>query len=378
MKQFLFLSIILFFSCNEKSVISTPNQTSPTMMKVDKSVNKPKNIILMIGDGMGLNQITAGLYSNNNTLNLERIKTIGLHKSYSDDNLVTDSAAGATAFSAGIKTYNGAIGVDSDTNRVETILEEAEAKGLATGLVASSTIVHATPASFFAHNKSRNNYEEIAAELVRTEIDYWVGGGKQFFDLRTIDERNISNELIGKRNYVIKDFLNDEISSVDLPLGKNVGFLTANKDPLPVSQGRDYLEAASIRGLEFLKAKNDKGFFMMIEGSQIDWGGHANKIDYVVSEFLEFDRIIGKVLDFVQKDGETLLIITADHETGGLAINPQSSMGMGNINAAFTTDYHTAAMIPVFAYGPGSESFAGIYENTAIYKKMRKAIGWTK
>jgi len=378
MKQFLFLSIILFFSCNEKSVISTPNQTSPTMMKVDKSVKKPKNIILMIGDGMGLNQITAGLYSNNNTLNLERIKTIGLHKSYSDDNLVTDSAAGATAFSAGIKTYNGAIGVDSDTNRVETILEEAEAKGLATGLVASSTIVHATPASFFAHNKSRNNYEEIAAELVRTEIDYWVGGGKQFFDLRTIDERNISNELIGKRNYVIKDFLNDEISSVDLPLGKNVGFLTANKDPLPVSQGRDYLEAASIRGLEFLKAKNDKGFFMMIEGSQIDWGGHANKIDYVVSEFLEFDRIIGKVLDFVQKDGETLLIITADHETGGLAINPQSSMGMGNINAAFTTDYHTAAMIPVFAYGPGSESFAGIYENTAIYKKMRKAIGWTK
>lgn len=378
MRQFLFLSLILFFSCNEKNVIATPEQTKPVMAEVEKPVKQPKNIILMIGDGMGLTQITAGLYSNNNKLNLERIKTIGLHKSYAIDNLVTDSAAGATAFSAGVKTYNGAIGVDADTNRVETILEEAEAKGLATGLVASSTIVHATPASFFAHNKSRNNYEEIAADLVRTEVDYWVGGGKQFFDLRKNDERNISNELIGKRNYVIKDFLENEISSIELPLGKNIGFLTANKDPLPVSQGRDYLEAASLRGIDFLKAKNDKGFFMMIEGSQIDWGGHANKIDYVVSELLEFDRIIGKVLDFVEKDGETLLVITADHETGGLAINTESSMGMGNINAAFTTTHHTAALIPVFAYGPGAENFAGIYENTAIYNKMRKAIGWEK
>ena len=376
MKQFLFISFILFFSCNEKNVIATPDQTKSAIAKVDQPVKQPKNIILMIGDGMGLTQITAGLYSNNNKLNLERIKTIGLHKSYAIDNLVTDSAAGATAFSAGVKTYNGAIGVDADTNLVETILEEAEAKGLATGLVASSTIVHATPASFFSHNKSRKNYEAIAADLVRTEVDYWVGGGKQFFQNRTKDERNISNELIGKRNYVIKDFINDEIATIELPLGKNIGFLTANKDPLPVSQGRDYLEAASIRGVEFLKAKNDKGFFMMIEGSQIDWGGHANKIDYVVSELLEFDRVIGKILDFVEKDGETLLVITADHETGGLAINPESTMGMGNIKAAFTTDYHTAAMIPVFAYGPGAENFAGIYENTAIYNKMRKAIGW--
>ena len=376
MKQLLFLSLaILFFACNDKKVIETP-RAEITKPVIEQSPKGPKNIILMVGDGMGLTQITAGLYSNNNVLNLERFKHIGIHKSYSSDNLVTDSAAGATAFASGIKTYNGAIGVNPDTLPVVTFLEEAEAKGLATGLVASSTIVHATPAAFFAHNKSRKNYEEIAADLVRTEVDYFVGGGKKFFDLRETDNRNISNELFGKRNYVIKDFLEDDIATIELPLGKNIGFLTANKDPLPVLQGRSYLEPASLRGLDFLKAKNENGFFMMIEGSQIDWGGHANNIDYVVSELIEFDRIIGKVLDFVEKDGETLLIITADHETGGLAINPESTMGMGNIKAAFTTDYHTAALIPVFAHGPGAEAFSGIYENTEIYHKMKKAMGW--
>ncbi|MCB0644593.1 MAG: alkaline phosphatase, partial [Phaeodactylibacter sp.] len=122
----------------------------------------------MIGDGMGLTQITAGMYSNGNMLNLEQFPVIGLHKSYSKDNLITDSAAGATAFASGIKTYNGAIGVDSDTMPAKTILEEAEEHGLSTGLVATSTIVHATPASFIAHQKLRKMYEEIAADFLNT------------------------------------------------------------------------------------------------------------------------------------------------------------------------------------------------------------------
>jgi alkaline phosphatase len=113
----------------------------------------------------------------------------------------------------------------------------------------------------------------------------------------------------------------------------------------------------------------DRGFFLMIEGSQIDWGGHANDSEYIISEMLEFDRAIGEVLDFAQRDGETLVIVTADHETGGYAINNGSSMG--NIQGAFTSDYHTADLIPVFAYGPGAERFGGIYENTAIFDKMK-------
>ena len=114
----------------------------------------------------------------------------------------------------------------------------------------------------------------------------------------------------------------------------------------------------------------------MVEGSQIDWGGHANDSKYITSEMIEFDNAIGAVLDFAKRDGQTLVIVTADHETGGYAINPTSTMD--NIVAAFTTDKHTAALIPVFAWGPGEELFGGIYENTSIYDKMRQAFGFGK
>jgi len=112
----------------------------------------------------------------------------------------------------------------------------------------------------------------------------------------------------------------------------------------------------------------------MVEGSQIDWGGHDNDTDYVVSEMINFDEAIGKVMEFAEKDGETLVVVTSDHETGGFAIHPGSSVG--KIKGAFTTDHHTAALIPVFAYGPGSELFGGMYENTSIYHKMKKAFGF--
>ncbi|MEL7162124.1 MAG: alkaline phosphatase, partial [Bacteroidota bacterium] len=115
-------------------------------------------------------------------------------------------------------------------------------------------------------------------------------------------------------------------------------------------------------------------FFLMIEGSQIDWGGHANDSEYIISEMLEFDKALGEVLDFAARDGQTLVIVTADHETGGYAI--QYGSKMGEIDGAFTSDYHTADLIPVFAYGPGAEQFSGIYENTAIFDKMKKLFAF--
>ncbi len=157
-------------------------------------------------------------------------------------------------------------------------------------------------------------------------------------------------------------------------MGSNFGFLTSDKDPIPVSKGRDYLIDAADFAVDFLKDRSEEGFFLMVEGSQIDWGGHANDIDYVTSEFLEYNKIIGNILDFAAADGETLVVITADHETGGLAINPGSNEQ--KIEAAFTTDKHTATMVPIFAFGPGAENFAGIYDNTQIYHKMRKALAW--
>lgn len=333
----------------------------------------PKNIILLIGDGMGLTQITAGLYSNSNYLNLERIKTIGLHKSYSSDKLVTDSAAGATAFACGVKTYNGAIGVNADTIPVKTILEEAEENGLKTGLVATSSIVHATPASFIAHDPYRKNYEAIAADFLDTEIDYFVGGGSKFFERRETDDRNITTELEAN-GYRMSNFFEADLTDIVLTPGDKFGFLTAEDGAVPVAQGRDYLPLATTMGIDHLNTNNDNGFFLMVESSQIDWGGHANDANWVITEMLEFDGVIGQVLDFAEKDGNTLVIITADHETGGLSINSESELDA--LVTSFTTDYHTAALIPVFAYGPGAEAFAGIYENTAIYHKMRQAYGW--
>ncbi|THH39523.1 alkaline phosphatase [Neolewinella litorea] len=331
----------------------------------------------MIGDGMGVTQISAGMYSSDKQLNLERFPVIGLHKSYSADNLITDSAAGATAFSAGVKTYNGAIGVDMDTMPVTTILEMAESAGMPTGLVATSSIVHATPASFYAHVKLRKEYEEIAADLMETDIDIFIGGGAKYFERREMDTRNLSDEM-RSRGSEVASFVDTKLKDIKVKKAKRIAYYTADSEPLPYSQGRDYLVDATEIAMNFLDQRDslDKGFFLMVEGSQIDWGGHSNNSDYIISEVLEFDRAIGAALNFAQQDGETLVIVTADHETGGYAINTGSVRGQ--IEGAFTSDYHTADLIPVFAYGPGAEQFSGIFENTAIFDKMKLLYGFAR
>jgi alkaline phosphatase len=376
MKRILYLFLVLFFlSCLPDTSDSFSGEKNDlgvfASYKDPVFPSSPKNIILLIGDGMGITQITAGLYMNGNKLNLERFPVIGLHKSYSGSHLITDSAAGATAFSCGIKTYNGAVGVNMDTVPVKNIIEIAEERGMATGLISTSTIVHATPASFIAHQKFREMYEQVAADFLKTEIDFFVGGGKKYFDRRSSDDRNLYNEL-QENGYVVSDYFQNDLIKSELSWNKNFAYFTADNDPLPVSQGRDYLYAASKMGMAFLTRHSQQGFFLMIEGSQIDWGGHSNDSDYIVSEMLDFDRTIGAVLDFASKNKETLVIVTADHETGGYSILKGSKMD--NLTTAFTTDYHTAALIPVFAFGPGAEAFSGIYENTAIFKKMKKAL----
>ena len=374
MRKIIVLFTVLLFGCHPKNETQEPQvKWASTSVENTPRVAKAKNVILMIGDGMGITQITAGMIKNNNRLNLERFKIVGLHKSHASDNLVTDSAAGATAFACGKKTYNGAIGVTPDKKKITTILEECEAKDMATGLVATSTIVHATPASFIAHQPSRKMYEAIAADFLKTEIDLFIGGGKKYFDRRETDDRNLYEEL-EKKDYYVSDYFKENMSDIKFDPKKNFAYFTADDDPLPVASGRDYLYGASRVATGFLKAHSKgKGFFLMIEGSQIDWGGHANDADYIISEMLDFDKSIGAVLDWAKKDGETLVIVTADHETGGFSVNLGSTQD--SLVTKFTTDYHTAEMIPVFAYGPGSEMFSGIYENTEIYEKMKKALG---
>ncbi len=323
---------------------------------------------------MGLGQVTAAMYSQKEALALESFPVIGFHKSYSTSNLVTDSAAGATAFACGVKTYNNAIGLGVDSLPRLTILEEAEQKGLATGLIATSSIVHATPASFAAHQPMRTFYEQIAKDFATADIDLLIGGGKKYFDRREMDDQNLIDTLKAHNGHV-QDFLCCDLDQTRPDIEQNFIYFAADGNPLPVSHGRSYLGYASKMGCRFLHAKSkDKGFFLMIEGSQIDWANHANEGNLMIRETLDFDRAIGEVLRFAKQRGNTLVIVTADHESGGVAINGRKKRGA--LETVFTTNGHTATLVPVYAYGPNATVFSGIYENTAIYYKMKNFLGW--
>lgn len=346
----------------------TPGHTIPNTNK-EKTA---KNLILMIGDGMGLTQITAGIYDNNNFLNFENFPVTGLMKTHSYDNLVTDSAAGGTAMACGVKTYNNGVGVDKDGTPVKSILEEAEEKEMVTGIVVTSAVVNATPATFMAHQKLRAFTEPIAEEIANSGVDFLVGGGKKYFDRRDSDERNLVKEMETK-GYQIEDFIrNRKIQDVRIDSEKKFVYFTADDDPLTKITGRKYLPYASKMGAEFLKARSENGFFMMIEGSQIDLGGHATNFKYVMSELKDFDEAIKEILKFAEADGETLVIVTADHETGGLTIKEGSKLK--KIKSDFSYGRHSGTMVPVFAYGPGSEKFTGIFDNTELYRKMKAAL----
>jgi alkaline phosphatase len=352
--------LLIFLAAS--ACIGLPGSTS-----AQKQVKPARNIILMIGDGMGVAQIYAGFTANKGTLNFERFHHIGFHKNQSADNYVTDSGAGATAFAIGYKSYNGAIGVDANKVPQPTILEIAEKKGKASGLVVTCSITHATPACFIAHQPSRTMVEEIAADFLKTDIDVFVGGGRKHFADRA-DKRDLIQELKAK-NYQIANSI-EEVEKVTS--GKLAGFL-ADLEPPKISEGRgDQLLKSTVTALKILN-QNKKGFFMMIEGSQIDWGGHADDTDYIVNEVLDFNKAIGAVLDFAEKEGNTLVIITADHETGGFAL-VGGDIATGKVEGKFVTKDHTGVMIPVFAYGPGAEAFGGIYPNNTIFDKMMKAF----
>ncbi len=336
--------------------------------------SRPKNLILLIGDGMGLTQITAAMLGNRQQpLQLERFPVTGLIKTFSSNNLVTDSGAGATAFACGCKTYNGAIGVFSDKKPCPTILETAERQGLATGLVATSSITHATPAAFIAHVPNRTAMEEIATWFVKNDIDLFIGGGEKYFNERASDTRNLRQELEAK-GYFIADFSEKKLGDWTPSAARPFGWFSAKGEPVGVQEGRDYLPTAARIAPEFLKQRSQKGFFLMLEGSQIDWFCHGNNAAGSIAETLDFDKAIGQILDFAQRDGETLVVLTADHETGGMAILHGSTLD--SLDIKFNTDYHTATMVPVFAYGPGAEAFSGVYENTEIYWKMRDLLGF--
>lgn len=331
---------------------------------------KPKNIILLIGDGMGLAQVYAAMSVKNEKLNIEQAQYIGLSKTYSANNYITDSGAGGTAIACGVKTNNGYIGVDPQKMPVKSILEYAEDNGLATGLVVTSSVTHATPASFIAHQYSRYLDEKIAYDFLKTDIDVFIGGGKKFFMDRK-DNLNLIDSLKARKYQI--SYSIDEAKNITS--GK-LACLTANEHNKTYTEGRGEMLVQSTQTAINILSRNNKGFFMMVEGSMIDWGGHANNIDYVTSELIDFDNAVGAALAFAKKDGNTLVIVTADHETGGLSL-VNDSITHKPIKH-FSSKDHSAVMVPVYAFGPGAEKFAGIYQNIAIFEKMFELYGFKK
>ncbi len=324
---------------------------------------KPKNVILMIGDGMGIAQIYAGMTANRGNLFLNNIKHVGFSLTYSANRYVTDSGAGGTAIATGHKTNNSSIGVDSEERPVPSILEMAQANGLATGIVVTTSILDATPAAFVAHVPDRDMMPEIAADFAETGPDVFIGGGIEHF-INRMDGRNLLKELSAK-GYQVCDTITELL---EIRTGKLAGFLTESR----ISQRGDQLPLTTEVALDILD-DHKKGFFLVVEGSEIDGGGHSNDMAFTVEEMLDFDRTVGKALAFASRNHRTLVVVLSDHETGGLTL-VDGEISSGKITGRFSTTGHTGLMVPVFAYGPGADLFSGIDENTSLFNKFIKLL----
>jgi len=336
-----------------------------------ESANRPKNVILMIGDGMGLSQLSSAYYFKDEKdadrePSFSRFKYIGLVKTSSGREVVTQSSAAVTAMATGYKTYNEAIGVDLDTVLRENIVEILSKKGYMSGVIATSYVTDATPAGFYAHQPERYMQKEIAMDLLKSDIDFFAGGGSKYFldstGIFPFEEHGI--EINFKK---LKKIRKPEP-------GSRYGFLLGVDYMPTMRNGRgDFLPKSTSIAVDFLST-GEAGYFLMVEGSQIDWAGHGNKVEFMKAEVNDFERTINEVMDYAEKNGETLVIVTADHETGGFTLGAQGQNdGYGDysvIEPTFATTNHSAALVPVFAFGPGAEKFIGVYENTEIFHKL--------
>lgn len=327
---------------------------------------KIKNIILMIVDGMSLTHVYTTWVANKGKLWLDNAPVTGLHRTYAADRLITDSGAGGTAMACGQKTNYHMVGTDVNGNPLPSILDFAKEENLSTGIVVTCRLTDATPADFACNNPDRDLAYEIAADYTESGVDFIFGGGSKYFENRP-DNRNIFNEMsrLGYSTPRNKDDL-ENISS-----GKVFAVLDSLDLPVPAKRG-DILEEASMKAVDLL-SQNDNGFFLMIEGSQIDDYGHFNDIDLLMQEMADFDKTIGKVMEWAAKDGETLVVITADHQTGGLTLL-DGNIEKGEVTVNFSSGGHTGIMVPVYAFGPGADEFTGMYENYELFHKMKKLL----
>jgi alkaline phosphatase len=329
----------------------------------------PENIILFIGDGMGVSHITVGKIVRGK-INLERFSVIGLVTTHSANRLITESAAAATALATGYKTNNRAISVSVDKEPLKTLFEYAKELGKSIGVVVTSSVTHATPAAFIAHAEDRRQHVDIAEQIANSSIDVLIGGGWAYFVPATNegserkDQKNLLSTLETRMSVILAD---DKLAAHTET--QKLAALLAPKG-LPKATDRDYSLARLFQTAIHILSKNRNGFVLMVEGSQIDPAAHDHDQQHLIAELIDFDGAVGAGLDFAQKNRRTLILVTADHETGGLAVHGRSIKNRQVASTAFTTTGHTATMVPLFAYGPGSERFNGIQDNARVGQQL--------
>ena len=368
--------------------------------------NEPqvKNVIYLIGDGMGFGAVSSLLLTEEEPTGFEMSSpVIGLSETCSANNYVTDSAAGGTALATGTRTNNGYAGADPDGNQLTSVLRKAQTYGMKTGIVVNTTLTEATPAAFYAGVTSRKFVYDIAKQFTESEVDLAIGGGLDHFIGRP-DSLDLTATLIEKGYDV---YLNWE-SVLETESDKFVGILplydlhireenngtasaaecqevclaaqmaALNEDTARehLSEPTVYLEKATTKALEVLSRDHEKGFFLMIESAIIDGYGHNNDGEGMIVEMQEFNRTLNKMIEYVNQHPETLLVVTADHETGGTGVyyNGHTPANEGPLRLKFSTSGHTGTVVPIFAYGAGAENFAGVMKNTDIPKKIDALI----
>lgn len=308
----------------------------------------------MIGDGNGLAQISSAMIANRGNLTVTGLKNIGLVKTASADDLITDSAAGASAMATGNKTNNRAIGVDTEGKPMTNLVDVLGGKGFNTAIVTTNAIFGATPSSFYAHRIERDDTPGLVEDLNKSQLDFFIAGGK--------NEKGTIDRVFTERTL---ETFNDFEKPTAIYLGEN-------KAPTMENDRGSVFPTAIRKSLEVL-GKRKEPFFLMVEGAQIDNGGHSNSTKDIVREMLDFDQAIAEALKFADAHKNTLVVITADHETSGFGI-VGGSLEEGTVQGDFLTVDHTGIMVPLFAYGPQANSFNGVYENTEIFAKIVRIL----
>lgn len=348
------LIIPLFFSCEKKgNVVEEP---------------KVKNVIYMIGDGMALPQVFATMLATGEDLAFCQFPYTGIVDTRSASNDITDSAAGGTALAGDKKTKNGMVGMDVDTVPMATVLDVLAEHGKSTGIVVSCYAGHATPASFFAKVPSRKMYEDIAIQMAKSDkLNVMIAGGMKHFN-----ERKDSLDLVKRMEEELGWKVYDTLADIDTTCMKYAVLAARGHMPKYPERG-EFLPEGVKTALKTLE-KDEDGFFLMVEGSQIDFACHGHDSVNMVDETVDFSNAVQVALDYAKTHDNTLVVVTADHETGGLTmVDPQGHYS--NVSFHYSTRSHTCLPVIIYAYGPGAEQFTGWMQNNDVKAKILKACG---